>query len=191
MKKNIFEELRKKLIGRQNELVQSEKFTGYNVTNQQGLISRKAEQIPAGEKGYVCLTGNGEEFISKEQSIMEVMEEIRTLFRTNKKALPVCQITEEEWKLFLDIAYDYFDKYQLNSGFNMLMMTSIRYSLYSAFVEDKSGVTLQTILENFEITMLPDGVVNDMVESIRRDVYMATRKDNTVDFQEYRKVSKR
>lgn len=169
MKKDFFEELKEKLMKKQNKKVDT------NVDN----------------TGHITMTENGEQLVLKEQIIQEVMKEIRNLIKVNKQVIPSCEITDEEWNLFLEIAYKYFDEYHLNSGFRYLVMSGIQYVMFSEFVNNQNKMTLQTLLENFEIPMLPYGLGDGISEGIRKDVYMATRKNNIVDIEEYRKVSKR
>ena len=179
MKKDVFEQLRELLrnfqgrdLNRKNTLEFERSYLG----NTNGITDNRMEQ---------------EDVFSKEQQVEKLFVEIKDFLEVNKKTVAVCEITDEEWKLFLGKAYDCFDEYQLSSGFNNLMMSGIQYVLWSGFVNDMKGITLQKMLENFEIPMLPNGVAVGMVEAIRRDVYMATRKDNVVDFQEYKKVSRK
>lgn len=169
MKKDFFEELKDKIKKIQNKKMDT---NGDNM-------------------GYIRMTENGEQLVSKDQIIQEVMKEIRDLIKVNKQVIPSCEITDEEWNLFLEIAYKYFNEYQLNSGFRHLVMTGIRYVMFNGFINNQKTITMQTLLENFEIPMLPYGLGDGISEGIRKNVYMATRKDNIVDLREYRKVSKR
>ena len=117
--------------------------------------------------------------------------EINNFIKANEKVILPCQISNDEWRIFLEIAYKYFNEYQLNSGFRHLVMTGIRYVMFNGFINNQKTITMQTLLENFEIPMLPYGLGDGISEGIRKDVYMATRKDNIIDLEEYRKVSKK
>lgn len=191
MKKDFFEELKERLMKKHdNNVSTSEKFTGYNAGQ---LDKRDREPINYNqlENGYIRMIGNGAELVTKEQIVNEVINEIKNFIRLNEKVISLCRITDDEWRIFLEVAYNYFTEYQLAGGFSRLVMTGIQYVMFNGFVNSQKEVTLQTLLENFEIPMLPWGVANGMIEAIRRDCYMTTRKDNVVNLQEYRKVSKK
>lgn len=189
MKKDFFEQLKEKIKKFQNNN-SKEMHTGYNTSqnNHKNSILINNGQL---ENGYIRLTTDGQQVVTKEIIIQEVIEEIKNFVNMNKQVISHCKITDDEWRIFLEISYNYFNKYQLISGFSSLMMSGIQYVMFNGFVNEQKEISLQTMLENFEIPMLPWGVANGMIEEIRKNVYMTTRKDNIVDFTEYRKVSKK
>lgn len=186
MKKGFLKDLKERLVKIQNKNVNDTIETN---ENQVETNSRQRIDYSQVGNGYVRMTGNGEAIVTKEQIIQETISSIKNFVKLNEKVISPCQITDDEWMIFLEVAYNYFDEFLLNGGFNCLMMTGIKYVMFNGFVNNDEEITLQKLLENFEIPMLPYWVADGMIDAIKKDVYIATRKDNMVDLLEYKKLT--
>jgi len=127
--------------------------------------------------------------LSKEQKVNEMLSYIKMHLEINSMIL--CSVTESEWRIFLEVSYDQFLANGMDAGYINFMQMSIDYLLAGQYPHDASGITFQNIIENFNMDFLPPGVAEVMVQNIRKSVYLVTRKDNIINFLEYKNISRR
>jgi len=132
-----------------------------------------------------------EEVNCKEVAITEIYNYVQKKLKENSMKFLNCCVTENEWKLFFDKVYDQFVNYKLQNGYSSLMKTNIDYIFYKQYLYGVSEITFQDIIEQFDISILPLNVAKNMLNNIKKSVYLAIRENYVMESQKHYQISRK